>query len=375
MNEIKPNLNLKNSKAQTYTKVYKLGLSKISKVNGRTRVNNASIWTEDELYKLKIYYPTGGYKECQKHGVNKTMYNITSKATLLGIKRLNESISEPTKEEKEKKVILESKNSAVEKSKAINPNANAIKNGLMTPFGWSKEDIKILVEYYPVGGTSLCQEKGLNKKNSTIRMMAKSLGIFLNKKRPWTNSEDKLLAETFEKHNTKEACYEVFSTRTKTDINARLKDLDLVLKKRWSKKDIEILKEYFPIGGARLVIEKGVNRTIREIGAKASNMGIKVINGRKYWSKEEETILRKYYPIEGISVIKRLKDKDELSIRNKVRHMKLNGPINKWEDEEIEILTKYYPIEGGKIKDRLPNKTMANIYYKASQLKLKSNNK
>ena len=100
-------------------------------------------------------------------------------------------------------------------------------------------------------------------------------------------------------------------------------------------------------------------------------MGIKVVNSRKYWTKEEEDILRKYYPEEGIAVINRLKDKDELCIRNKVRHMKLGGQINKWTDEEIAILSKYYPLEGGKVKDRLPNKTVSNIYYKASLLKLK----
>ena len=316
-------LNLKNSQAQIYTKTYKLGLSKISEANGRTRVNSASTWSDEELSKLKMFYPTGGYKECQKQGVNKTMYSITSKAALLGIKRVNELPIESASNIETKCEVAIDKN-----AKATNPNAAAIKNGLMTPSGWSPEDIKILVECYPIGGTSLCQEKGLNKKNSTIRMMAKSLGIYLNKKRPWTSHEDKLLTETFEKHNTKEACYEAFPTRTKTDINTRLKELDLVLKKRWSKKDIEILEKYFPIGGARLVIENGVDRTIREIGAKASNMGIKVNNGRKYWTEEEEAILRKYYPEEGISVIKRLEDKDELAIRNKVRHMKLSGPIN-----------------------------------------------
>lgn len=362
-------LNLKNSQAQIYTKAYKLGLKKISKINGRTRANNVSEWSEEDLRKLEMYYPFGGYKECQKQGVNKTMYSITSKAALLGIKRVNELMSESVAKTEVKNLKVSKKNN----NQATNPNADAIKNGAITPLGWSREDIKILIEFYPIGGTSLCQEKGLNKKNSTIRMMAKSLGIFLNKKRPWSAAEDKLLTKTFKKHNTKEACYEVFSNRTKTDINNRLKELDLVLKKRWDKKDIEILEKYFPIGGARLVIEKGVDRTIREIGAKASNMGIKIKNSRKYWTKEEEAILKEYYPKEGIAVKKRLDDKDELSIRNKVRHMQLNGPINKWEDEEVETLIKYYPIEGGKVKDRLPNKTMANIYYKASLLKLKSN--
>lgn len=353
------------TEAQTYIKTYKLGLSKISKVNGRTRVNSLAEWTNEDLEILKKYYPDGGYKKCQENGLNKTMYAITSQAALMGIKRNYEIKEDEIKNVKSQSISKKSTN-------AINPNAEAIKNGSIIPSGWTKKYIDILVNYYPIGGTSLCQEKGLNKKNSTIRMMAKSLGIVLEKNKPWTKEEDALLEATFKKHNTKESCYEVFTDRTKTAINARLKELDLVLKKRWTKKEEQILIENFPKGGAKLVIEKGVDRSVREIGAKASNLGIKIENKRKSWSEEEEEILKKYYPVEGMEVLNRLEDVSELCLRNKVRHMGLASPTNRWDDSELEILKKYYPIEGGRVAKRLPGKTLPSIYYKASLLNLKT---
>lgn len=398
-------LRFSNTKAQLYTKAYKLSLSKVKKDGRRPRLNNTQDWTEKELEILKRCYPSGGYKQCQAEGIEKTMYAITSQATLMGIERNIEKKNEDTSyslknkrrgysakwSDKEMAILTEffpiggyelCVQKGIDKSEEevlvkVNKEmherkAEFIKKGFMTPARWTKSDIQILVKYYPSGGTSICQEKGLNKKNSSIRMMAKALDIPLNKEKPWSKEEDELLTKTFNKYNTKESCYEVFTKRTKTDINARLRDLNLVLKKRWTKKEEELIKKYYPEGGARLVIEKGVNRDIREIGAKASNMGIKITDSRKYWSKEEEAILEKYYPTEGIAVIERLKDKDKdkLCIRNKVRHMGLSGPTNKWTDEEVKILVKYYPIEGGKVKDRLSNKTAVNIYYKASLMKL-----
>ena len=43
--------------------------------------------TEKELEILREFYPSGGYKACQEKGVEKTMYAITSQATLMGLGR------------------------------------------------------------------------------------------------------------------------------------------------------------------------------------------------------------------------------------------------------------------------------------------------
>lgn len=395
-------IRLNSNEAQKYVKAYSLSMYRIKDGAKRTRANNSPGWTERELELLKEYYPTGGYKACQENGVEKTMYAITSQATLMGLNRNIYDNDKDSKkfDNKKKGYHIKWSNDEIEllekyfpiggyelcfKKGLVKPEEEVIvkvnklmrerksefiKKGFLTPARWTKKDIQILLDYYPIGGTSLCQDKGLNKKNSSIRMMAKSLDIVLKKEKPWTPKEDKVLIETFNMYNTKEACYEALPNRTKTDINARLKKLDLVLKKKWTDEEVEIIREYFPQGGARLVIEKGVNRDVREIGAKASNMGIKIDSGRNYWTEEEEEILRKYYPEEGINVVDRLEGKDKLSVRNKVRYMKLNGPTNKWTPEEIAILEKYYPEEGGKVVDRLPNKTSVNVYYKASLMKL-----
>lgn len=395
-------IRLNSNEAQRYVKEYSLGIYKVKDGTKIIRTNNSSGWTDEELKILKKYYPAGGYKACQEKGLEKTMYAITSQAALMELSRNisdKDSVVKKSNSKNKgyhvkwsddeiellkkyfpvggyglcvKKGLNKTEEETVVKvNKLMHERKNEfIKKGFLTPARWSKKDIQILLDYYPIGGTSLCQEKGLNKKNSSIRMMTKALDIHLKKQKPWTPKEDKILVETYEMYNSKESCYKELPNRTKTDINNRLKELDLVLKKKWTDEEVEIIKKYFPQGGARLVIEKGVNRDVRKILAKASNMGIKVNNSRNYWTKEEEEILKKYYPEEGINVVNRLENKDKLGVRNKVRYMNLNGPANKWTDEEVATLEKYYPKEGKKVADRLPNKTAANVYYKASLMKL-----
>ena len=399
-----------NTEAQTFTKAYALSLSKVLKQGRRIRaMNSPNEWSDAELEILRTYYPTEGYKRCQEEGIQKTISMITAKATSMGLKRITgdsqdnetseryignhinsddewthkeinilkkhfphggcEACKENGLDEKSDLEILVKINKVMPERKA-----EFIKKGFMTPVNWTKNDVKILLENYEAGGSSLCQEKGLNKKSSAIRMMARSLDLSMVRKKDkkWTTKDDKLLIKTYQENTRKrEACYELFLDRTKTDINNRLKELGLTLKKRWSDEEVAILKEYFPKGGARLAIQNGIDRDMREISAKASTLGIKVQKQRVIWSDEEIEILKEYYPIEGTKVLDRLgDDKNAIAVRNKAKYLGIQTPISRWTDEEVEILKKYYPTEGQYIQDRLPNKSLATIRSKATALQI-----
>ena len=90
-------------------------------------------------------------------------------------------------------------------------------------------EIQILKEYYPLGGSELCQKNGLNRDKSSIKSKASSLGVSVDRQ-----------GTTF------------------------------------TEEEINILRRYYPIGGARLCQEKGLLRDRVKIKSKAGMLGIKV---------------------------------------------------------------------------------------------------
>lgn len=75
---------------------------------------------------------------------------------------------------------------------------------------WSDKEVEIITKYYPLGGSNLCLEKGLNRSASNIRQKATAMGLKTNK--------------------------------------------------YWSDAELNILKNYYPIGGYKLCQQKGLNR-------------------------------------------------------------------------------------------------------------------
>lgn len=161
--------------------------------------------------------------------------------------------------------------------------------------------------------------------------------------------------------------------------------------KRWTQKEIEILKEYYPLFGTKYtetILKKeipGFNRSYFSIKNKAVALKIKFY-ARK-WSKEEIQIIHKYYIKEGLRKTEnRLKElnpnwnrgKNALATKIKELGIKREAFI-RWSQEENDIIKEYYPVGGAKfteniLKEKIPGcKRKANaIKGQAIKLKIKS---
>lgn len=180
---------------------------------------------------------------------------------------------------------------------------------------WTDEEIKILKEYFPQGGTKLCILNGLNRPKDSIRGKANKLGIKLLSNKNYLNYREDM----------------------------------------WSAEEYAILSKYYPLGGAKLCIEKGLNRSKNAIKSRAKMKGISSESYyAQYWSELEVDLLKKYYPIGGVKLcIAKGLNRTEAAIKEKIRqyypkdlllHLtRTNKHVYSWTDEELSILQKYYP--------------------------------
>ena len=153
---------------------------------------------------------------------------------------------------------------------------------------------------------------------------------------------------------------------------------------KWTDEELNILREYYPKGGVKLVKEKGVDRSSEAIKVRASQMGLNFRDGvidrlRSKWSKSELKILVDYYPDEGLDVVSRLKNRSERAIQVKASQMglKLHNELKKevtnmWTQEEVDLLYKYYESCGARhIKSLGVYRSVYAIVSKANKLGLK----
>ena len=97
---------------------------------------------------------------------------------------------------------------------------------------------------------------------------------------------------------------------------------------KWTEEELNILREYYPKGGVKLVKEKGINRSSEAIKVRASQMGLNLKDSvidrlRSKWSEQELQILEEYYPDEGLDVVLRLKGRSERAIQVKASQIGL----------------------------------------------------
>ncbi len=70
-----------------------------------------------------------------------------------------------------------------------------------------------------------------------------------------------------------------------------------MFKKRWTEEEIKILEKYFPLGGHKLCVEKGITRGYSTTKTRAYNLGVSHTN--RYWSIEEDEVVLFYNPKRG----------------------------------------------------------------------------
>lgn len=169
-------------------------------------------WLSWEKYLCSKYYPIGGSDLCREEG----LYRNPSEISSMYLKLLDAM-------DKRKNDMDFSEDGVRELS---------IK-GLSRANLWSDEEYRILYKYYPLGGTNLCVEKGINRCKGAISKRASDFRI----------------------------------KRLKKGMNH--------FEGEWSLWEIDVLKKYYPIGGVSLCKEEGIYRLDDDIDVKLIELKLK----------------------------------------------------------------------------------------------------
>lgn len=254
-------------------------------------------WTEEEICILKEYYPIGGYRLCQEKGLgHKSKASIYGEANVLGVKMFDNC------------------------------------KGTYGKDVWTDEEISILKEYYPICGYRLCQKKGLNKTWNSTKYMVKKLGIIVENEKlgryrstDWTKEDLDILVKYYPI-----GCYQLcqengLGHKSKSSILGKAHRLGLVVNKEnrkkggintWTDEEVTILREnYVKLG--KSIVELLPNRTWNSINEKAYQIGLKTITHIYSWSEEEINILRENFLELGKNIIELLPNRTWNSIRTK----------------------------------------------------------
>jgi len=149
--------------------------------------------------------------------------------------------------------------------------------------------IKEYIEkYYNIGGYLLVQTKLKDECNikinkSNIKAKARLLNITGAKyTEPWTEEELEIIKIYYAKFGYKK-CKELLPNRSKDAIQTRAKYLNIIapgankINSAWENYEIELVKQYYPIGGVKLVKKYLPNRTESAIKHQAAKQNVVVI--------------------------------------------------------------------------------------------------
>ena len=266
----------------------------ISTMAGRygVKADYKEVWTEEDIMLLKKYYPIGGWELCQKKcSGNKPMSSIITMASRYDVKAEYMGV-------------------------------------------WSEKELNLLKESYPLGGSLVYVEKAKKlgfpeRTHQSIRQKAARLGLNVVQKR-WSKEENEFIRQNYKKKGAK-WCKENGLNNWSIEmieIQARNLEDNGEYKQNWSTEELNILRKYFPLGGAELCIKNGIkNRTLAAINTKANKCCLFFSNNDlpSKWTEEELDILRKYFPLGGAELCqeKGLQDRTIAGIRVKANRLGL----------------------------------------------------
>ena len=301
---------------QIHAKAAELGISYLG-----------DLWTEEEDLIIKTYYQDGGSKACIEHGLNKNIRSIQYRASVLGIKSMRQQRS------------------------------------------YSDIDVEKIKQYYPIGGYALCVENGVSLSKSTVHNIVKKYKLSVDDS--WKSFEDDKIKKYYPTGGYKLCQSEGLSYKSERKIKDRANFLGVTLNSLWSDDDINLLREYYPKGGSDLCIKMGLQKSPDQIRSMSRRLKVYFqSNGANRYSVEEEDLLRRYYPIGGYKLcIEKGLNRPENSIHRKAATLGLWQKIS-FSIEEDNIIKKYYSDGGADlcIENGLYNKSKAAIKHRASSL-------
>lgn len=144
---------------------------------------------------------------------------------------------------------------------------------------WNETENNLLRQYYPKLGTA-CIKYLPDRTKRAIKCQAQKLGILFefenSEKKRFTKAEDKFLIENYNKFGVAK-CAKILN-RSKFAIKSRARKVLKIAKEApdpWAIDEIEILKQLYPIYGAKGIQKYLPKRNALAIRKKAKRLGIK----------------------------------------------------------------------------------------------------
>lgn len=235
---------LKRTKKACVNRVYHLNNLEKTKLSGY----HSKKWTEEEIKILKENYSAKGAVWCSKK-IGKSKESCIAKAGSLNIKR---------------------------------------------DYHWTKEEEDIIKQYYPKYG-SLKVSKLLGRNRNVCMAKASELGIKYIFEDRWSEEEDNFLRKYYPSKDTKYVAK--YLKRSETACKSRAAVLKIRKEERWTLEEIKFLYEHYAEKGPTWVAKQLKKKSIN-CRNYASKHHLKYDNPKK-WTKKEISILKKYYPIIG----------------------------------------------------------------------------
>jgi hypothetical protein len=145
---------------------------------------------------------------------------------------------------------------------------------------------------------------------------------------------------------------------------------DMYINKSYSNEEIEIIRHYYPIGGANLTINYLPHRTIKGISEKARTLHIKSNNKHITYKDGEIEIIKLHYPIGGADlVLKHLQNRSRESIFAIASKLKIKSKVKYFSKYDDDIIRQYYPKNGfEEVIKYLPERDKSSIQQRAHKL-------
>lgn len=241
----------------------------------------------------------------------------------------------------------------------------------------------------------------------------------------WTEQEDEILKQNYEKYSYPELVEKFFPERSVPSIRGRIKTLDLQSKTfHWTDEDIKLLREkyengmyvkdirdnYFPQLSLSQVTSKASalhlkhkvscawsleedkilkekfadytnkeihelyipNKTVRAIEARGRKLSLN--KAELIWTDEEDNLLKKIYGTIKNDNLVNYFSKTYSAIIKRAGELGLKKEVNVWTDEEVEYLKTYYPDSDMQLEELhnkyIPNHDIPTIIGKANSIGL-----
>lgn len=310
----------------TYTK------NKLVKKNEKC-ISNYYPWQKYEYAILNQWFPMGGAKEVQSHGVKRSLDSIKQKARALNLQ-----------------------------------NKLGKRN-------WTKEEDDAIRKWYPLYGPEEVINHGVQRSEVSIKGRASKLKI-QDKRHKWTISEDEILKDYYPSKGPDYVAECLGRSRSSVSQRAAQLNVNYIGKCsriKYTKEEDEKIIQYYPLGGAEMVAQF-VNRDKHAIGKRAKKLGLKFTgNGAKlrFTDNDDKTIKQMFgsYNFEEIALHI---GKTEKAIRRRSLKLGLRNSEHKnYTKEDDEKIRALYPSNGSSELATMLGRTEDAIKLRARRIGVK----